>query len=375
MTGDTSAAADRTLVVWDDDLLAYDFGEGHPLRPVRLELAVALARSLGVLDAPGVTTARPEVATEDLVTLVHDPAYLAGIRRAPDDVFGRLSLRYGLGTEDNPIFPGMYDAAALITGGSLTAARAVWEGRARHAVNLAGGLHHAMRHHAAGFCLINDPAVAIAWLLQAGAQRVAYVDVDVHHGDGVQAAFYDDPRVLTVSLHESPLALWPGTGFAHETGRGDAEGTAVNVALPPGTGDAGWLRAFSAVVPPLLRAFAPEVLVTQHGCDSHRTDPLADLALTVDGQTRSYALLHDLAHEVADGRWLALGGGGYQHVTVVPRAWTGLLGVAAHADLPRTRSRASTCQDCGRAVSRGRSAWAATPSSPVQARGTTVTCW
>lgn len=323
----------RTQVVWDESVLGYDFGWEHPMRPVRLELTMALARSLGVLDGPGVKVVKPEVAGEDVLALAHDPAYLAAIRRAPEDVFGRLSLRHGLGTDDNPIFPGMYDAAALITGGSLTAARAVWQGEALHAVNIAGGLHHALRDKAAGFCLINDPAVAIAWLLQAGAQRVAYVDVDVHHGDGVQAAFYDDPRVLTISLHETGMALWPGTGYAFETGRGDAEGTAVNVALPPGTTDGQWLRAFSAVVPPLLKAFAPDVLVTQHGCDTHTSDPLADLDLTVDGQAASYEALHALAHEVSGGRWVALGGGGYQHVGVVPRAWTRLLATATHADL------------------------------------------
>jgi acetoin utilization protein AcuC len=324
-----------TLVVWDDALLEYDFGYGHPLRPVRLELAMALARSLGVLENDSVTVARPEVATEDLLALVHDPAYIGGVKRAPDDVFGRLSLRYGLGTEDNPIFPGMHEAGSLITGGSLTAARAVWEGRVQHAVNLAGGLHHAMRTSASGFCVYNDPAVAIAWLLDVGAQRVAYVDVDVHHGDGVQAAFYDDPRVMTISLHQSGRTLFPGTGYAYETGRGDAEGTSVNVALPPGTTDRQWLRAFSAVVPPVLRAFEPEVLVTQSGCDTHATDPLAELALTVDGQTASYEALHALAHELCGGRWIALGGGGYQHVGVVPRAWTGLLAVAAGNPLPR----------------------------------------
>jgi acetoin utilization protein AcuC len=324
---------ERTLVVWDESVLGYDFGTEHPMRPVRLELTMALARALGVLKRPGVEVVRPDLAGEDVLALAHDPTYLAAIRRAPEDVFGRLSLRYGLGTEDNPIFPGMYEAAALITGGSLTAARAVWEGQALHAVNVAGGLHHAMRDKAAGFCLVNDPAVAIAWLLQAGAQRVAYVDVDVHHGDGVQAAFYDDPRVLTISLHETGLSLWPGTGYAYETGRGEAEGTAVNLALPPGTTDGQWLRAFSAVVPPLLKAFAPDVLVTQHGCDTHSTDPLADLDLSVDGQAASYELLHGLAHEVCGGRWVALGGGGYQHVGVVPRAWTRLLAIATHADV------------------------------------------
>jgi acetoin utilization protein AcuC len=188
-----------------------------------------------------------------------------------------------------------------------------------------------MRRAASGFCVYNDPAIAIRGLLVAGAERIAYVDTDVHHGDGVQAAFYDDPRVLTISLHEHPATLFPGTGLPGETGSGDGEGYAVNVALPAGTGDAGWLRAFDAVVPPLLRVFRPQVLVSQHGCDSHRLDPLAHLELTVDAQRRAQVMLHDLAHELCDGRWLLTGGGGYALVQVVPRTWTHLLAIAADA--------------------------------------------
>jgi len=225
----------------------------------------------------------------------------------------------------------MHEASARIVGGSVAGALAVWSGRAGHAVNFAGGLHHAMPSAGSGFCVYNDAAVAIAALLAAGAERVGYVDVDVHHGDGVQAAFYADPRVLTISLHESGATLFPGTGSPRETGSGNAVGSAVNVALPGGTDDAGWLRAFDAVVPGLLRAFRPQVLVTQHGCDSHRTDPLAHLDLTVDGQRTSYEALHLLSHELCAGRWLALGGGGYQVVAVVPRAWTHLVATAAGA--------------------------------------------
>jgi acetoin utilization protein AcuC len=164
-----------------------------------------------------------------------------------------------------------------------------------------------MRGSASRFCVYNDPAIAIAWLLRQGAERVAYVDVDVHHGDGVQAAFYGDPRVLTISLHQHPAALWPGTGLPSETGGPGAPGSAVNLALPTGTGDAGWLRAFHAVVPPLLRAFRPAILVSQHGCDTHRLDPLADLRLSIDAQRAAHAAIHDLAHQVAGGRWLLTG--------------------------------------------------------------------
>ncbi|MBB5625522.1 acetoin utilization protein AcuC [Sphaerisporangium krabiense] len=309
-------------VVWDDRLISYDFGPGHPLAPVRVELTMALARELGVLDKVAVTGCVP--ATDDELALVHARDYIAAVRRV--SASGAPDLFHGLGTPDNPAFAGVHEASALVAGATLAAARAVWTGEAEHALNVAGGLHHAMPGLASGFCVYNDPAVGIAWMLEQGARRVAYVDVDVHHGDGVQAMFYDDPRVLTISLHESPRTLFPGTGFPSETG---AEGTAVNVALPAGCGDAGWLRAFHAVVPPLLREFAPEVLVTQHGCDSHALDPLAHLMLSLDGQRRAYAELHALAHETAGGRWLATGGGGYELVQVVPRAWTHLIAEAA----------------------------------------------
>jgi acetoin utilization protein AcuC len=186
-----------------------------------------------------------------------------------------------------------------------------------------------MKDRASGFCVYDDPAVAIAWLLAQGAQRVAYVDVDVHHGDGVEAAFYDDPRVMTVSVHESGRTLFPGTGWPDQAGEGAALGTNVNVALPAGTGDAGWLRAFDAVVPPVLRAFQPQVIVSQHGCDTHALDPLAHLMMSIDGQRVAVAALHRLAHELCGGRWVALGGGGYEPVQVVPRAWTHLLAEVA----------------------------------------------
>ena len=315
-------------LAWDERLTGYDFGPGHPLAPVRVELTIALARELGVLALPSVTVATPVGPAEMAeLELVHDAVYIEAVRRAGRD--GWADGRFGLGTPDNPVFAGMHEASALVAGATLAAAHAVWSGEALHAANIAGGLHHAMRRSASGFCVYNDPAIAISWLLAAGAQRVAYVDLDVHHGDGVQAAFYDDPRVLTISLHEHPATLFPGTGLASETGRGEGRGFAVNVALPAGTGDAGWLRAFDAVVPPLLAAFGPEVLVSQHGCDSHRLDPLAHLELSVDAQRRAALMVHELAHQTAGGKWLFTGGGGYELVQVVPRTWTHLLAVAA----------------------------------------------
>ncbi|WP_283139196.1 acetoin utilization protein AcuC [Rhizohabitans arisaemae] len=317
-------------VIWDDALTSYDFGPGHPLAPIRVDLTMALARELGVLDRVEMSGCVP--ATDDELALVHERDYIQAVRRVSER--GEPDVSRGLGVPDNPAFTGVHEASALVTGATLAATRAVWSGETDHAVNIAGGLHHAMPGHASGFCVYNDPAVAIAWLLANGADRVAYVDVDVHHGDGVQTVFYHDPRVLTVSLHESPRTLFPGTGDPSETG---ADCTSVNVALPAGTGDAGWLRAFDAVVPPLLREFQPTILVSQHGCDSHALDPLAHLMLSLDGQRTAYAKIHRLAHELTGGRWIATGGGGYELVQVVPRAWTHLIAeVSGHPLDPAT---------------------------------------
>lgn len=318
--------SDAVAVVWDDAMLGYDLGGDHPLHPIRLELTIALARELGVLQLPTVTRLAPAPAGEDLLLRLHTPEYIEAVKRAPRDPAG---AGHGLGTPDNPIFDRMHEASSLIAGGSIQAAEWVWSGKGDHASNIAGGLHHAMANRASGFCVYNDAALAISWLLGQGAERIAYVDVDVHHGDGVQAAFYDDPRVLTISLHQSPLSLFPGTGFPEETGRRDGLGSSINLALPPGTDDREWLRAFHAVVPSALRAFAPQILVSQCGCDAHRDDPLADLALSIDGQRASYQAMHDAAHEICAGKWLVLGGGGYGLVRCVPRAWTHLLGIVA----------------------------------------------
>ncbi len=337
-------------VSWDDRLTGYDFGPGHPLAPVRVELTMALAREFGLLDAPGVSLIKPAAAPPELLELVHDDVYLAAVERAGElaargEPLDPRSVFFGLGTADDPVFPYMHEASSLVVGATLAAAQAVWTSAAQHGISVAGGLHHAMRRAASGFCVYNDPAIAIAWLLEQGLERIAYVDVDVHHGDGVQAAFYTDPRVLTISLHEDPATLWPETGRSSETGAEAGEGYAVNIPVPAGTGDAGWLRAFEAVVPPLLRSFQPQFLVSQHGCDSHRLDPLAHLEVTVDGQRRAQSMIHELAHETAGGRWLCTGGGGYALATVVPRSWTHLLGIASGQPVDRAEPTPAAWQE------------------------------
>jgi len=311
---------------WDDDVTRYDFGPGHPMDPVRLALTMSLVRAFGLDRLPNVTVRSAPAAGDSTLGLVHDPDYVAAVREVART--GTPDLPRGLGTEDNPAFAAVHDASALIAGLSVAGAEAVWRSKGR-AVNFSGGLHHAMPGSASGFCIYNDAALAVARLLELGAERVAYVDVDVHHGDGVQQAFWDDPRVLTISLHEHPRTLFPQTGWAEETGGPAAEGTAVNLPLPAGTGDSGWLRAFHAVVPELLAAFRPQALVTQHGADTHVEDPLAHLAVSLDAQRVVAAALAGLADEHAGGRWLALGGGGYAVADVVPRSWTHLVAIAA----------------------------------------------
>jgi len=322
--------SDRACVVFDESLTQYDFGASHPMAPVRIDLTMQLARELGVLDRLDVVGAT--AATDDELALVHAPQYIERVHHLSAHPQGS-DLTVGLGSEDNPVFAHMHEASALIAGASVEAARRVWTGAAPRAVNISGGLHHAMPGNASGFCIYNDVALAIRWLLDNGAQKIAYVDVDAHHGDGVQKMFWNDPRVLTISIHEGPQTLFPGTGYSTETGGEGAEGSAVNIPLPPGTSDAGWLRAFHAVVPPLLRAFGPEILVTQHGCDSHMDDPLTNLMLSVDGQRAAYLALRDLSEEITGGRWVATGGGGYAVMDVVPRAWAHLLAIVSGTPL------------------------------------------
>ena len=311
----------------------YDMGPQHPLRPERVLFTWNLIRACGLLELPSVEVLPGRTATDEEVQLVHTPEFVDATKRAGHGEDGPWS-RYGYGPGDNPIFPKMHEAGALVVGSSIAAAEAVLDGGVAHAFNASGGLHHAMPSRASGFCVYDDPAAAIAWMLGRGVERVAYVDVDVHHGDGVQEIFYADPRVLTISIHESGEYLFPGTGFVNERGEGDAEGTKVNVPLHPGTGDEAWLEAFREVVPPVVRRWKPDVLVTQLGCDTHATDPLAHLRLTTAAYREAGKMLHDLAHEVTEGRWVATGGGGYQWARVVPRAWTLYFAEMAGAELP-----------------------------------------
>lgn len=324
-----------SALIWSDDHLRYDFGPQHPLKPIRVELTVKLIRACGLDQHGGVVTLPRAPYGEDDVLRIHDEDYVTVVRALSASPRPAGAPMFGLGWGDNPVFAGMHEASLEVCGASVAAAQAVWSGQVTHAFNPAGGLHHAMRGRASGFCIYNDPVAAIDWLLTHGARRVAYIDVDTHHGDGVQDFFYGDPRVLTISLHESGRYLFPGTGFTDEVGTGDGRGTALNVPFAPDTPGEVYLEAFDAVVPAALEAFKPQVLVTQLGCDTHVTDPLAHLALVTDDYAAIAQRLHHLARTYAQGKWVALGGGGYQIATVVPRAWTMYFAELVGAPLPR----------------------------------------
>ncbi|WP_253904285.1 acetoin utilization protein AcuC [Arthrobacter sp. Br18] len=327
-----SAPALPTQVVWNESMLAYNFGGHHPMNPERLALTARLARDAGLLELPSVTVVEPIVAEDGELAAVHSAEYIAAVREVSANP-GDARPELGLCTDDNPGFPGMHEASARLVGGSLLAADSIVSGEAVHAVNFGGGMHHAARAKASGFCIYNDAAAAVQRLLDRGVQRVLYIDVDAHHGDGTESIFWDDSRVLTISLHETGMSLFPGTGFASETGGSRAEGYAVNVALPTVAGDSAVLRAFHAIVPQLAGVFAPDVIVSQHGCDSHVTDPLTNLRLSVDAQHAMMLAVRDLAAEFCGGRWISTGGGGYNLTSVVPRSWALLIAVAAGAPL------------------------------------------
>lgn len=320
---------DSITIVYGDELASYHFSDDHPLQPSRYQLTMALLRLLGWLDDPRISIVAPRAATTSELMAVHSYPYIQAVTHAQAIARGErppldLTL-YGLGLEDNPLFDDIADAPTLYAGATIQAMEALLEGRALHAYSPAGGMHHAMKARAAGFCIYNDISAAISVALQRG-QRVAYLDLDAHHGDGVQDCFYDDPRVLTISIHESGRFLFPGTGEADEVGEGGGCGACLNVPLPPMAGDDAILEAFDRIATPALRAFAPDVLVTQTGCDTHHSDPLTDLAATMALYPALAARVHSLVHEVAGGRWLILGGGGYDPSDVTPRAWAAFMG-------------------------------------------------
>jgi acetoin utilization protein AcuC len=316
----------QPLVVYGDISLRYDFGDEHPLTPRRFGPSIDLMHTVGAGNFVA-----PRVATDEELARLHSPQYIKAVRRFSDDPF--LPPENGIGPGDCPPFDGMHEASAAVAGGSIDAVDRILAAEVSHAFHPGGGLHHAMAARASGFCIYNDVALGVARARDAG-HRVLYVDLDVHHGDGTQALFWDDPQVLTFSIHETGVALFPGTGFVAERGGPNAPGTAVNVPLDPYSGDGSWLPALMKVVPALADAFKPTFLVTQHGCDTHAYDPLAHLRLTTRAYRAATTMLDDVAHRYTEGRWLATGGGGYDAYRVVPRSWSLVWLAQNHAEPP-----------------------------------------
>ncbi|MGD7007510.1 acetoin utilization protein AcuC [Metabacillus sp. 84] len=310
-----------SVFIYSKDFLTYQFSQHHPFNQLRVELTLDLLKKMGKLGESQIVA--PRIATEEELALVHDAKYIHAVQRA-----GKGGLRdeeasnYGIGTEDTPIFKGMHEASALLVGGTLETADQVMTGKANHALNLGGGLHHGFRGKASGFCIYNDSSVAIKYLQEKYHARVMYVDTDAHHGDGVQWTFYDDPSVCTLSLHETGRYLFPGTGNVTERGHGLGYGYSFNIPLDAFTEDESWLNAYRKSFREVVKFFKPDIIFSQNGADAHYYDPLTHLSSTMEIYKEIPKLAHELAHEYCQGRWIAVGGGGYDIWRVVPRAWS-----------------------------------------------------
>ncbi len=347
----------RARLMFEPTELQYNFGPEHPLQPSRIEALIDLLKETNLWHYEHTQTRLPlRSATIAELNLIHTQDYVQAVQRLslPDELTmtqeerverARLALKYGFGDGDTPVLSGMHEVTATIAGGTLVALSAVMglpeggtftteEERPLHVFHPSGGLHHAWAERASGFCVYNDAAVAIAHVLRASEAKVLYIDFDAHHGDGVQRAFYDDPRVMTLSFHETGRYLFPGTGDVLEMGNGVGRGYSVNIPLEPFTEDDSYIEAVDALLSPLIISFAPAVIISQHGCDTHAWDPLTHLHLTMRGITRQMKTVHQLAHTYCDGRWVALGGGGYDLYRVVPRAWSALWAEMSEQTLP-----------------------------------------
>ncbi|MCM3692079.1 acetoin utilization protein AcuC [Neobacillus niacini] len=306
--------------VFSEELLNYKFNSNHPFNQFRLKLTVDLLHRLKALDNHQVVP--PRMATEEELALVHDPSYIEAVKMAGHGQLPQhVAENYGIGTEDTPIFPNMHEASAFLVGGTLTAVDQVMTGQALHALHLGGGLHHGFRGKASGFCIYNDSSVAIKYLQNKYNARVLYVDTDAHHGDGVQWAFYDDPDVCTLSIHETGRYLFPGTGNVNERGQGKGYGYSFNIPVDAFTEDESWLDAYTQSLREVAEFFKPDVILTQNGADSHYYDPLTHLSATMKIYREIPKLAHEIAHQYCGGKWIAVGGGGYDIWRVVPRAW------------------------------------------------------
>ena len=318
----------KSAFIFSHDLANHTLRNDHPMKPYRLKYTYELLNAYGAFNETDSLLLSPRNATAEELELVHTREYISAVKDLSINGDSTISHQFGFSTlGDNPVYERMYDAALLSTGSTMFAAKLIAENQVDRVFNISGGLHHAAPDHASGFCIFNDPALAIKFLLNSG-KRVAYIDIDAHHGDGVQNAFYDNDQVLTISLHESGQYLFPGTGFVNESGHPPGIGYAVNIPLFPYTGDDIYVETFKSVVLPLVRTFGPDVLITQLGVDSYHTDPLTHLQLTTRGFLDVIQLFSDMQLP-----WLALGGGGYD-VGAVARCWSLAYGQMIGLTLP-----------------------------------------
>lgn len=329
----------RPIYIFGEDETSYRFHEDHPFNPLRLELTTSLLIAAGKLFKSECVS--PPLASVEELALVHDLDYIEAVQAAAS---GELSIlkanKFGLGTEDTPIFPTIHEGAARLVGGTIHALDLVASGKAERAFHVGGGLHHGMRRKASGFCVYNDAAVAIAHVRKQYGSRVLYVDTDAHHGDGVQWLFYDDDDVMTLSIHETGRYLFPGTGMVTERGNGKGYGYSWNVPVDAFTQDDSFLTCYETVLREACEWFKPDIILTQNGADAHAFDPLTHLASTIRTFEQIPQIASRLADEYTDGRLVALGGGGYDWYRAVPRAWAqvwaGLTREAPYSgDIPR----------------------------------------
>lgn len=311
----------NAVFIYSDNQLGYKFSDTHPFNQKRLTLTVDLLNELGALNKADIV--EPRIATDEEILLGHDSKYMDIVKKAGHgEITNEQGEQYGIGTEDTPIFPFMHEASAHIVGGTLTACDYVMQGKAKHAANLGGGLHHGFKGRASGFCIYNDSTVAIKYMQQKYNARVLYIDTDAHHGDGVQWSFYDDPNVCTISIHETGRYLFPGTGNVTERGTGEGHGTSFNLPIDAFTEDESFLDIYETAFREIVDHFKPDVILTQNGADAHYFDPLTHLYGSMKIYKEIPRIAHELAHEYCDGRWIAVGGGGYDIWRVVPRAWS-----------------------------------------------------
>jgi len=314
----------QAVFIYSEEELKYKFHDAHPFNQQRLVLTIDLLREAAALHDGQIVP--PRRAETDELLLAHSPSYVEAVqalsRLHPDQAWVNKAGQYGLGSGDTPYFPGIHEISATLAGGSLVAAESVMSGTSRHALHLGGGLHHALQGKASGFCVYNDVSIAIAYIKRQYQARVLYIDTDVHHGDGVQWSFYGDPDVCTFSIHETGKYLFPGTGGIRERGDGEAFGTCFNLPLEPYTEDDSWLSCFHETVEAVAARFKPDVIVSQHGCDAHAFDPLAHMRCSMRIYLEIPLRIQQLANRWCQGRWIALGGGGYDIWRVVPRAWS-----------------------------------------------------